>query len=45
MENVSKSGAKILSNYVGLISEHKVQELIHQITHRYHNYHLNFKHH
>ena len=36
-------GGGILSNYICLISEHKVGELIHQITHCYHNYYV--KHH
>ena len=35
-----KSGGKILSNYVCLISGDKVGELIHQITHCYHTYTL-----
>ena len=33
-------GGGILSNYVGMISEHEVGELIHQITHCF-----NVKHH
>ena len=45
MENFSKSGGGILSNYLCLISEYKVRELIHQITHCYHNNYFNIKHH
>ena len=44
MENFNKLGGKILSIYVCLISEDKVGELIHEITHCYHNYYFNVKH-
>ena len=45
MENFYKSGGgEILSNYLCLISEHEVGELIHQITYCYHNNYFNVKH-
>ena len=42
---ISAIRGKILSNYSCLISEDKVGELIHLITHCYHNYYFNVKHH
>ena len=42
---ISANQGKILSNYLCLISEGKVEELVHQIRDCYHNYYFNVRHH